>query len=132
MHGYEERVGIVPVNVLSAVTMVAIGIHYRHAVNPVGLAQVLDHYSFDVDIAEASSPVHHSHGVMAGRTNQGKTAFDILFENLHADSLRAAGAYQVRFGDHAQLIRNAEVDPLNILSRGNIRFEFHDPFNVEN
>ena len=132
MHGYKERVGIVPVNVLSAVTVVAVGIHYRHAVNTVGLAQVLDHYSFDVDIAEASGPVHHSHGVMAGRTNQGETAFDIFFENLHADRLRAPGADQVRFGDHAQLIRNAEVDPLDILCRGNIRFEFNDPFNVEN
>ena len=132
MHGYEERVGIVPVNVLSAVTVVAVGIHYRHAVNPVSLAQVLDHYSFDVDIAKASSPVHHPHRVMAGRTNQGETAFDIFFENLNADCLRAASAYQVGFGDNAKLIRKAEVDPLDILYRSDIGFEFHDPFDVEN
>jgi len=132
MHGNEKRVRIVPVNVLSAVTVVAVGIDYRHAVNPVSLAQVFDHYSFDVYIAEASGPVHHPHGVMAGRADESKTAFYIFFENLYADCLRAACAYQVGFCDNAQLIREAEVDPLDILYRGNIGFEFHYPFNVEN
>jgi hypothetical protein len=69
---------------------------------------------------------------MAGRADEGKTAFDIFFENLYADCLRAACAYQVRFGDNAKLIRKAEVDPLDIFRRGDIGFEFHDPFNVEN
>ena len=132
VHGYEKRVGVVPVDVLSAVSVMAVGIHYRHAVNSVRLAQVFDHHGFDVDIAEASSPVHHPHGMMAGRTNQGETALDIFFEHLDADRFRAPGAYQVRFGDYAQLIRNAEVDPLNVFYRGNVGLEFHDPFDIEN
>ena len=55
--GYEERIGIVPVYVLGAVPMMAVRIHYGHAVYSVSLAKVLDHDGFDVDIAEASSPV---------------------------------------------------------------------------
>ncbi len=132
MHGYEERVRVVPVNVLGAVTMVAVGIHYRHAIYAVSLAQVFDHDGFDIDVAEASSPVYHPHRMMAGRTNQSKTASDIFFENLYADFLGAPGAYEVRFGDYAQLVRNAEVNALNVFYRGDVRLEFHDPLNVEN
>jgi hypothetical protein len=69
--------------------------------------------------------------MMAGRTNQSETSINIFFEHLDADFLSPTGAYQVRFGDYAQLIGNAEVDALNVLQLSNVRLEFHDPLNVE-
>jgi hypothetical protein len=112
--------------------MVAVGIYYRHAIHAVGLAQVFDHHGFDIDVAEASSSVDHPHRMMAGWTNQSETARNILFKHLNADFLRPPCAYQVRFGDYAPLIRNAEVDALNVFYPGNVRLEFHDTINVEN
>jgi hypothetical protein len=76
--------------------------------------------------------MHHPHRVMTRRTYQGKPARDIFFEHLRADCLRASGAYQVRFGNYAHLIRNTEVDALNVFYRGNLRLEFHESFYVEN
>jgi hypothetical protein len=70
--------------------------------------------------------------MMAGRANQSETSCNIFFEHLHADFLRPPCAYQVRVGDYAPLIGNAEVDALNVFYLGNVRLEFHDPFNVEN
>jgi hypothetical protein len=96
------------------------------------MAQVFDHHGFYVDIAKTPGPVHHPHRMMARRANQGKTARDIFFEHLFADCFCAAGAYQVRFGYYAPLIRDAEMDALNVFYRGNVRLELHDSFYVEN
>jgi hypothetical protein len=69
---------------------------------------------------------------MTRRTDQGKAPRDIFFEHLRADCLGAPGTYKVRFGNYAQLIRNTEVDALNVFYRGNLGLEFHESLDVEN
>jgi hypothetical protein len=68
--GDEQGVRIVPVDILGAVAVMAIGVHDGHPVDAVGPAQVFDHDGFDVDIAEAAAAVHHPVGMMprGGRT----------------------------------------------------------------
>ena len=77
--GDEQGVRIVPVNVLGAVAVVAVGIHDGHPVDAVGLAQIFDHDGFDVDVAKAAGAVDHPHGVVARRADQGKAALDLAF-----------------------------------------------------
>jgi len=95
VQGDEQRVRIVPVNVLGSVTVVTVRVDDGHPVDAVGFAQVLDHDGFDIHVAESPRAVHDPHGMVTGRTDQGEPPLDVLFHHLDADGLGPAGADQV-------------------------------------
>jgi hypothetical protein len=70
VEGDEEDVGVVPEDVLGAVAMVDVRVHYRDPAQAVPAAQILHQDGHVVDVAEATVAVHHPHGVVAGRAGQ--------------------------------------------------------------
>ena len=132
MEGNEQRVRIMPVNVLRAVPMMTVGIDDGHPLKGIGLSKVFDHDGFDVYIAKSPGPMNDPHGMMARRSDQRESPIHRFVHNGSADGFGAAGADKMRFRHDAVDIRNAEMDPLNVLDRDQFRFEFPDAVNIQN
>ena len=61
-----------PVDILGAVAVMAIGIDNGNPLLAIMLPDPLDHYRLDIDIAEAAVPLNDLHRMVAGRADQGK------------------------------------------------------------
>jgi len=120
-----------PIDILGAVTMVTVRIHNGNPVDGIGLPQVFDHDGFNVDIAKPPGTVHDPHGVMAGRTHERKTPFNLPVQYGHADGFSTAGTNQMGFGGHAPFVRHTKVNALDVLYSHRIRFEFRDALDIE-
>ena len=127
----KQRVGIVPVDVLGAVAVVAVGVDDGHLVHPVGPAQEFDHHGLDVDVAEAAGPMDDAHGMVARGAHQREALVDSFFQHGHADRLGPAGADEMGFGGDTPGVGNAEMNPLDVGEHHRIRLELDDALDVE-
>ena len=116
--GDVERVGVVPVDVLRAVAVVAVRVDDGDPLVAVLAPEVLDHDGLDVDVAEAAGPVDDAHGVVPRRPDQREGLVDLACEHLLGRRDGAAGRDQVGLGDDALRVGDADVDPVDVLDRG--------------
>ncbi len=91
MNGNEQGVGIVPVNILGPVAMMAIGVHNGNFIDRVSLPEIFNHDGFDIDIAKSACSVDNAHGMMAGWSHQRKAALNLFVHDCHPDGLGTAG-----------------------------------------
>ena len=56
MDGNEKGIGIVPVNILGTVAVMAVRVHNGHSSNAVMAPDIFDHDRFNVNIAETPIP----------------------------------------------------------------------------
>ena len=81
MQGDKENVGIVPIDILGAVAVMAVGVNNGNLFVTVVFPDKFYQNSFIVDVAEAPVTVDHLHGVVAGGTDQGKGFVNLLFHH---------------------------------------------------
>ena len=130
--GDEKRVRVVPVDVLGAVAVVAVGVHDGHLFYAVGLSEELDHDGFVVDVAKPPRAVHDLHGVVAGRAHQREPPFHAALHDRHADGLSASRADEMGFGHHVPNAGHAEMNPLDVPDRHQVGTQLLDSLDVEN
>ncbi len=110
MHGNEQHVRVVPIDILGAVAVVAVGINDCNPFAAVVLTDEFDHDCFVIDVAETPVAVDNLHRVMSGWPDHGKGFVDLL---LHYQSGRldgAAGGDQMRFSTDLFGTREAVVN----------------------
>ena len=129
--GDEQGVRIVPVDILGAVTVVAVGVHDGYPLHTVSVAQVFDHDGLDVHIAESPGAVYHAAGMMAGRSHQGEAFVDLSLHNLHSDGFGTPGADEMGFGHHGLGIGHAEMNPLYIVYFHKVGLEFENAIDIQ-
>ena len=86
MQGNEQRIRIVPENVLGSVGMMDVRIHYGYAQGTsfrmkIAGSYPVQHDGFIVDIAKAPVAVRNTHGMMAWRAHQGKGLVFLFFKD---------------------------------------------------
>jgi len=116
--GDAQGVGIVPVDVLGSVPVVAVRVDDSDPFGTVMPANVLDHDRFDVHVAETAGAMDHEHGVVPRRTYQGEGIVHLAGEDLLRCCNGAACRDEVGFRDHAACIGDADVRPVDILGCG--------------
>ena len=131
MQGDEQGVGVVPVDILGAVAVMAVRVDDGHPVHAVFAPQELDHDGLDVDVAEAARTVGDAHGMMSRWPHQGEALVDLSLQHRHADGFGPAGADEMGFGGDAPGVRNAEMDALDVGQSHGVRLELDDPLDVE-
>ena len=131
VHGDEQGVGIVPVDVLGAVPMVAVRIHDGDLFHPVDVPDVFDHDRFDIDVAESPVAVDHFHGVVSWRPNQGEGALHFLFHDRVRSHQTAARRNQVAFRGHGFLVRHAKMHALQVAVFGRTHPVFPDSRHIK-
>ena len=131
VQGDEEHVGVVPVDVLGAVAVMAVRVHHGHAQVAVVLADPLDHHGFDVDVAEAAAAVDRAHGVVSGGAHHGEGALPLLLHDQLGGADDAAGGDEVGVGAHGLHVREAEVGAQDVLLGGHQGTVFADALDVE-
>jgi hypothetical protein len=124
-------VGVVPVDVLGAVAVMAVRVDDGHPVYAVFAPQELDHDGLDVDVAEAARTMGDAHGMMSRWAHQREALVDLSLQHRHADGFSPAGADEMGFGGDAPGVRNAEMDALDVGQNHGVRLELDDPLNVE-
>ncbi len=127
----EQGVRVVPVDVLGAVAVMAVGVHDGHAQRAEVFAQPFDHDGFDVDVAEPARAVDHLHGVVPGGADQGEGLVGLLLQDRPGRPDGPAGGDHVGGRGHGGHVREAEVDAGDILGRGQVGLEFGDAGDVE-
>ncbi len=66
-------------------------IHDGYSFNAEFMADVFDHDGFDINVAEAARAVGDKHGMMAGRTHEGKGVIDFTGQHFLCGGDRASG-----------------------------------------
>ena len=127
----EQGVWIMPVDVVGAVSVVAVRIHNGHPFYAVFLAQVFHHDGLHVDMAESPSAVGNTHGMVARGSYQGKTAVDLFVHDGPGNGLGATGADQMGLGGYGCFVGNAEVYPLDFLCGDQVWLVFLNAADVE-
>ena len=91
MHGDAQNIRIIPVNILGAVAVMTIRIDNGNSFDAEFMTDIFDHHGFNVDIAEAACAVGDQHGMMAGRTHQGKGIVYLAGQNFLSGGDCASG-----------------------------------------
>ena len=131
VQGNKERIRVVPVDVLGAVAMMAVGVHDGHAQGAVTLPQPFHHHRFDVDVAKPARAVDHLHGVVAGGPHQGKGALGFLFHDRAGGPDGPAGGNEVGGGGDGRHVGKAEMHPGHVFVGGQVGLEFGYARDVE-
>ena len=129
--GDVERVRVVPVDVLGAVAVVAVRVDDGDALVAVFAADVLDHDGLDVDVAEAAGPMDDAHGVVPRGPHQREGIVHLAGEHLLGRRDGASRRDQMALGDDALCVGDTEVDPVDVLDRGQSGLVLHDVLEVE-
>ena len=94
-------------------------------------ADVLDHDGLDVDVAEAAGAVDDAHGVVPGGPDECEGIVDLACEHLLGRRDGAACRDEVGFGDDALRVGDTDVDPVDVLDRGQSRLVLHDVLEIQ-
>ena len=95
MNRNEQRIRIVPVDFLGAVTVMTVSIDDGNPFVPVMFPDIFDHDCFDIHITESPVSVDNRHGMVTGRTNQCKCIVDFTVEDFLSRRDGAAGGNKV-------------------------------------
>ena len=131
MEGDEQRIGIVPIDVLRTVAVVTVGVDDSDAQRPETAAQVLNHHGFHVHVAKAAIAVRYPHGVMSRRPNQRKGPFPFAGKYELPGTDGPARRSQMRGRTHPFHVREAEMDPFDVFIGRNAGFVFSDAWQIE-
>ena len=82
-------------------------------------------------MAKTPSTMTDAHGMVSRWTHQGKSPFYFFFHHCLGNGYGTSRADKVGFRGDGFFIGYTKVDPLNVFIGDQIRFKFHDPFNVE-
>lgn len=130
MNGDAQRVGIMPVDLLGPVAVMAVRIDDSDPFGSVMLPDVFHHDRLDVDVAEAPGAVDDPHGMMSRRPDQGEGVVHFPGKDLfrRRDGPRRD---EVGFRDDALCLGDADVDPVDVRHRGQAGLEFADVVEIE-
>ena len=131
MNRDEQRVGIVPEDVLRTVPVVAVRVDDGDPLRTVDLADVLDHDGLDVHVAEAAGAVDHAHRMVAGGPDEGKGVVHLLLQDPVRRRDRAARRDEVGFGDDMPGVGHADMDAVDVRHCGQARLELDDPVGIQ-
>ena len=120
-----------PVDVLGAVAVVAVRVDDGDSLVAVFAAEVLDHDGLDVDVAEAAGAVDDAHGVVPGGADEREGVVHLAREYLLGRRDGAACRDEVGLGDDALRVGDTDVDPVDVLDRGQARLVLDDILEVE-
>ena len=132
MQGDEEHVGVVPVDVLGAVPVMAVRVHHSHAQIAVVLADPFDHDGFNVHVAEAPAAVNRAHGVMSRRPDHGEGPVPFLAHDELRGADGSSGRNEMGMGAHVGHTGKTEMRAHDVCFSGDDGPVFMDAFDVEN
>ena len=131
MHGNEQRIRIMPENILRTVAMMAIGIDHSDPLDTVFLADIFDHDRFHVQRTETAAAMNDTHRMVTARTDQRESV--VHFPGHHLVGSRQCSTNRNQMGRMDDLvdIRNAEMHPVDIGRRCQIRLVFLDIVEIQ-
>ncbi len=122
----KKDIGIMVKNLLGTVAMVHICVNDGDPPDPIFAPQIFNHDRLIVDIAKTAVAVGHGHGMVARRSDDRKAVFDLFFHIGIADDEGPASRDLVSLSGDGRHIGNTEMNPRNILLRGQAGLVFAD------